>query len=256
MTAHYDPTLLGVLNVSPESMVVESIARSEAEILNRAELLSKAGAKIIDVGGRSITPDAPMVRDEEEQARVLPAIELLKGRGYLVSVDTWSPHTAIEALACGVDLVNFTGATLPGALFGALSSARAGLIITYMPYGDAYRMRNAAPVRYSLGGILAYLGPRVREAREAGVESVVVDPNVGIIHPVTDDYAKIQLQLDVLWNLAELRALDCPILLYAARKPERLARIMMASLVLRARPEYIRTHHPEMLDRLIHAAAS
>ena len=50
-----------------------------------------------------------------------------------------------------------------------------------------------------------------------------------------------------------LRSLGAEILLYAARKPERLARIMMAEAVLRAEPDYVRTHHPDMLERLLAA---
>ena len=66
---------------------------------------------------------------------------------------------------------------------------------------------------------------------------------------------KIHQQLAIVWNLDALRVLGCPILLYAARKPERLARIMMASAVLHAGADYIRTHTPEMIWRL-HSGAS
>ena len=34
---------------------------------------------------------------------------------------------------------------------------------------------------------------------------------------------------------------------------ERLARIMMAEAVLRAEPDYVRTHHPDLLERLLEA---
>ena len=61
---------------------------------------------------------------------------------------------------------------------------------------------------------------------------VVVDPNLGIIPASVDDAAKIHLQLGVLRETERLRELGCPLLYYAARKPERLARIMMASAVV------------------------
>jgi hypothetical protein len=123
-----------------------------------------------------------------------------------------------------------------------------------MPYGDAYQMRSAAPVPYRVPAIVSYLESRVRSALDAGVERVVVDPNLGIIHASVDDHTKIHLQHEVLFHLDEIRTLGCPILLYAARKPERLARIMMASAVLQVGPEYVRTHHPDMLRRLQAAA--
>ena len=78
----------------------------------------------------------------------------------------------------------------------------------------------------------------------------------GIIHPETDDFEKIHRQLEIVWQADRLRALGCPLLFYAARKPERLARIMMASSVLHARADYIRTHDPSTLRALLrHNAA-
>ncbi len=81
-------------------------------------------------------------------------------------------------------------------------------------------------------------------------QHLVLDPNLGIIHPTTDDHQKIHQQLAILWNLDAFRSLGCPLLVYAARKPERLARIMTASTCLHARADYILTHTPEMIWRL------
>ena len=77
---------------------------------------------------------------------------------------------------------------------------------------------------------------------------------VEAIHPDTDDFEKIHLQLEIVWQAERLRSLGCPLLFYAARKPERLARIMMASAVLHAQAEYVRTHEPSILRELLRAA--
>ena len=250
------PTLFGVVNLSPESMVRDSIVRTNEEILARAASLAETGVEILDVGGRSITPDAPPIDDAEEQRRVLPAIELLAQHGYRVSADTWSSETAIAALGAGAQVVNFTGERASDALLARVADERAMLALTYMPYGDAYRMRDAKRVGYSIAALCEHLEPRARRARDAGIEPerLILDPNLGIIHPETDDYSKAHLQLEVLERIEELRALGCPLLLYAARKPQRLARILFAELVLRARPDYVRTHEPETLRRLQAAA--
>ncbi len=249
------PTLLGVINLSVESMVRDSIARTLDEVHARAEQLVAHGVTILDLGGRSITPDAPTIDDDEECARLQPAVAALVASGHAVSVDTWSPRTATEALAWGASTLNFTGEELPDPLLAATAAAGARLILTYMPYGDAYRMRDAPRRPYRLADVIDWFRPRVARARDAGVAEVVVDPNLGIVHPDTDDATKIHQQLEVLWNLDRVRELGCPILLYAARKPERLARIMMASAVRHARPDYIRTHEPEILEALARAEA-
>ena len=66
MTTPYAPEILGVLNASPESMVEESIATGDDEIRSRGKYLVASGATWIDLGGRSITPDAPIIDDAEE----------------------------------------------------------------------------------------------------------------------------------------------------------------------------------------------
>lgn len=246
-------TLLGVINLSPESMVSDSVVADAGQLLQRAAWLSDQGCAVLDLGARSITPTAAMIDDAEEQRRLLPALRLLRQEGYRVSVDTWSSDTVRVALAAGATDINFTGASLEPSALAAVAAAGASLILTYMPYGDAYRMRSAAPVAYRLQGLLEHLGARVEQARSAGVREVIIDPNLGIIHPSTDEIGKVQLQNSVLWNLERLRSLGCPILLYAARKPERLARILFASNVLFAGADWIRTHHPDLIQALLAA---
>lgn len=259
-TIPYAPKILGVLNVSPESMVTESIAIGDAAVRARAAMLVETGADYLDVGGRSITPDAPMIDDGTEQARLFAALSALRSadpgdrRGaapYRVSIDTWSASTGEAALAHGADAINYTGGPLPTSLLDAVARRGALLFVTYMPYADAYAMRGAPPAEVGIQAVLDHLGPKVEAARRAGVDELVLDPNVGIIHPSTDDHRKIHQQLEIVWQLDRLRVLGCPILLYAARKPEPLARIMMASAVLHARADYVRTHTPEMIRRLL-----
>ena len=264
--ARYAPQILGVLNVSPESMVTESIAIGTEAVEARAAMLVETGADWIDLGGRSITPDAPIVDDATEQARLWAALDVLRTAGwpgaagaeqrapYRISVDTWSAETGEAALERGADAVNYTGGPLPTSLLDAVARRGALLFVTYMPYENAYAMRGALPAAVGIPAVLDHLGPKVEAARRAGVERLVLDPNIGIIHPSTDDYRKIHQQLDIVWQLDRLRVLGCPVLLYAARKPEPLARIMMASAVLHARADYVRTHTPEMIRRLLDVA--
>ncbi len=249
------PRILGVLNLSPESMVEESIAIGPREILERAQMLVRTGADWIDLGGRSITPDAPMIDDREEWRRLAPALERLKAIPAIadtarISVDTWSSETACSALEHGAEGVNYTGGSVSSELLDAIAAHDATLFLTFMPFDNAYVMREADPAATGLAAVLDHLGPRVEAARRAGIREVVIDPNLGILHPSTDDYEKIHRQLAIVWQLEALRTLGCPILLYAARKPERLARIMMASAVLHAGADYVRTHTPEMIRRL------
>lgn len=256
-TERDEPTLLGVVNLSPESMVRDSIVRDPAEALARARDLIANGVHVIDLGGRSITPDAPVIDDDEEQRRLRPTAARLHSEGMTFSIDTWSPATAIEALGWGASMINFTGRDATAEMLDAIARAEASVVLTYMPYGNAYEMRsrpNPPPRADLVGEILEFLAPRVEAAHAAGIREVIVDPNLGILPADTTDYEKIHLQLDIVWQTERLRGLGCPLLFYAARKPERLARIMMASAVLHAGPEYVRTHEPRILRELAKAA--
>ena len=250
----YQPKLLCVVNLSPESMVSDSIVRGPDAALARARELQHHGASIIDLGGRSITPDAAQIDDAEEQRRLEPAARTLRENEIPFSVDTWSPATACAAIDWGANVINFTGQHASAAMLNAIAAAEASLILTHMPYGNAYEMRGRerepAPAD-PVGWILDSLAPRVAQAHQSGIRDVIIDPNLGIIHHETDDFEKIHRQLEIVWQADRLRELDCPLLFYAARKPERLARIMMASAVVHARADYIRTHEPETLQALL-----
>lgn len=263
--AAYAPEILGVLNTSPESMVEESIATGDDEIRSRGAYLVASGATWIDLGGRSITPDAPIIDDAEEQRRLRHALLVLgkspdaastgtsveDENAPRVSVDTWSPETGCFALEAGADAINYTGGPLPQSMLDAIAQRGAALFMTFMPYENAYVMRSAPAAEVGTQAVLDHLGPKVEAARAAGITKLAIDPNLGIIHPTTDDHQKIHQQLEIVWNLDQIRSLGTPIFLYAARKPERLARIMMASAIVHARADYIRTHTPEMIVRLL-----
>jgi len=231
-------------------MVRESIAHGAQEVLARAAWLKEQGCAIIDLGGRSITPDAAQIDDIEEQSRLLPMVRLLAARGYAVSADSWSSNTAIAALEHGATTINFTGGIPSPPLLAAIARRQARLIITYMPYENAYRMRSSAPVMYDIAMVMNWLGAQIQAARTAGIRDIVTDPNLGIIHTSVSNTSKAHMQLGLLWRLDELRSLGCPIMVYAARKPELIGRVMMASAVLHAGPDYIRTHHPDLIREL------
>ncbi len=133
-----EPTLLGVVNLSPESMVQDSVVHDPEQALQRARDLLADGVNVIDLGGRSITPDAPTIDDNEEQRRLAPTARLLRDEGVTFSVDTWSPNTAIAALGWGANMINFTGQDATPPMLDAIAAAGASLVLTYMPYGNAY----------------------------------------------------------------------------------------------------------------------
>ena len=102
--------IMGVLNVSPDSKNTHTVAPNLDQALVMAERYRAWGATIIDIGGQSSHYDNETIADQEEIDRVLPAIEALAADGHLLSIDTWKPGVAREAVAAGAVIVNDTGA--------------------------------------------------------------------------------------------------------------------------------------------------
>ena len=97
--------IMGILNISPESPIKDSIIASE-QALERARYLKQYGASIIDIGGNSSSSKAINISTEIELERVIPVIEKLVQKNFLVSLDSWNPEVAEEAAKKGVHLLN------------------------------------------------------------------------------------------------------------------------------------------------------
>src|SRR4026208_1795723 len=94
------PSVMGVLNVTPDSFSDGGLFVDPAEALGHGERLRAGGAAVVDGGGESPRPRAVPVSSGEELARVEPVLEGL--RGLPVSIDTSKAAGAERALALGV----------------------------------------------------------------------------------------------------------------------------------------------------------
>ncbi|KAL2167018.1 hypothetical protein VTG60DRAFT_1854 [Thermothelomyces hinnuleus] len=168
-----------------------------------------AGATMIDIGGQSTAPGAPEVPLEEELARVVPAVRLVReafaSQPVLVSVDTYRAAVAEAAVAAGADIVNdVSGGSMDPAMLPTVARLGATVCLMHMR-GTPATMNGLAeyPAEQGglIGGIARELLARVRAAEEAGVRRwrIVLDPGLG--------FAKVGPQnVDVLRHLDELRS--------------------------------------------------
>ena len=93
--------VMGVINLSPESKNTHTVATGIDEAVALARRYRRWGATIIDLGGQSSHYDNPTIDSSLELARLLPVVDALLADGFLVSVDTWKPDVAREAIAEG-----------------------------------------------------------------------------------------------------------------------------------------------------------
>ncbi len=87
----YPITIMGIINLSPESFYQGSVFQSSEQIKTSADSMIKNGAKIIDLGARSTAPWSKKISVEEELNRLTPAMETLCKvipNEIIISIDT------------------------------------------------------------------------------------------------------------------------------------------------------------------------
>src|SRR5580698_2779580 len=96
--------IMGILNVTPDSFsdggLFYSPRHAPERALEQALRMLDEGATILDIGGESTRPNATPLTADEEQSRILPAIEsILKEKPTsILSVDTFHATTARRAI--------------------------------------------------------------------------------------------------------------------------------------------------------------
>lgn len=197
--------MMGVLNVTPDSFFDGGRYFDLEPALARGLEMVAEGADVIDVGGESSRPGAQPVPEAEELRRVVPVIEALT-RHVRVSVDTTKRAVAEAALSVGATLVNDISASLwPVAASGAV-----GWVAVHMS-GTPRTMQDDPRYDDVVGEVHGFLVERARQALDAGVREVWVDPGIGFGKTARHN-------LTLLHHLPALVASGFPVLVGTSRK--------------------------------------
>ena len=102
------PTIMGIINISPESFYKNSIKTSKSKISQTVKQMEDDGAQIIDIGGMSTAPYLKTtVSEKQESDRITKAIKVIQNISNLpISVDTCRAKVAQDALENGVEIIN------------------------------------------------------------------------------------------------------------------------------------------------------
>lgn len=98
---------MGIVNVTPDSFSDGGEHFSTKDAVNCALRLEKEGADIIDIGAQSTRPGSTVVSEKEEWSRLEEVLSSLSGKiSVPVSVDTYYPSVAENAVKTGVSIIN------------------------------------------------------------------------------------------------------------------------------------------------------
>src|SRR5215469_9592551 len=96
-----EPSLMGVINLSPDSWYRESVCLTAESAIRRGQVLNAQGARIVDIGAESTLAHAARVDDAGQKSQLLPVIKGLRQAEILVSVETYQPAVARACLEAG-----------------------------------------------------------------------------------------------------------------------------------------------------------
>lgn len=198
-------TVMGVLNVTPDSFSDGGLFYDPAKAVAHAIDLIDHGADIIDVGGESTRPGATPVTIDEEIARVVPVIGALASRTR-VSIDTRHAEVARAAVSAGASIINDISATLSA----VAASEGAGWIAMHMQ-GEPQTMQANPTYGDVVEEVSQFLFREAREARDLGVKDVWIDPGIGFGKTVEHN-------LQLLRRLDVLTESDFPVVVGTSRK--------------------------------------
>jgi dihydropteroate synthase len=206
-------TIMGILNVTPDSFSDGGLYMKKDEAIARALEMVEDGAHIIDVGGESSRPGAAPVGDEEELKRIMPVVEALAKKGIAISVDTTKALVAEEALKAGAEIVNDISAFgLDPRMAPVVSEYKASAVLMHMR-GTPETMQADVEYEDMMAEIYDFLSERIDYAVGCGIEPerIMVDPGIGFGKSPEGN-------LEIIKRLSELKTLGRPVLVGTSRK--------------------------------------
>lgn len=207
------PKVMGILNITPDSFFDGGKFTEENTILERVRQLVTDGAEIIDIGGASSRPGASLVTESEEEARLIPTVELIAKTfpDLLLSVDTWRSSLAEKAIQKGAHIINdISAGQFDENMFETVARLQVPYIMMHLQ-GDVQSMHQKFEYSDLLVEVIKFFQERITLLRKMGLRDIIIDPGFGFSKTLSDNFL-------LLKNLNALQILDAPILVGISRK--------------------------------------
>jgi dihydropteroate synthase len=234
--------IFGVVNASPDSLEINSIAVDADEAMARARQLLADGADAIDLGGQGSTDFADVVDWTEEWARVEPIIPALASLGVDLSIDSWRPEVVRRALDAGATVINAADGMQSDEMWKVASDFDVPIVVPFLsgPNPREMDLVTADPVQ----AMIDFFESRLAHADRFGLRKrCIIDPGTGFAPPNWVWQQRFEYQKIVYSNLDELRRFDLPLYIALPWK-ETAQHDELLDIVVQQRPEYGRAHFP------------
>lgn len=208
-----EPQLMGILNVTPDSFSDGGKHVDTAAAVDAGFAMASAGAAMIDVGGESTRPGAPLVWEGDEVQRIEGVVAGLAKGGVAVSIDTRKAAVMEAALAAGARIVNDISALrYDDRAMEVVVRAGCPVVLMHAPAAKS-DPHEGGGYDHVLFDVYDMLADRIAACVAAGIDpaKIIVDPGLGFGKGVADNLALIN-------GIALFHTLGCPVLFGASRK--------------------------------------
>ena len=214
---------MGVLNITEDSFSDGGLWLDPANAKAHGEAMMKDGADIIDIGAESTRPGgAKRVSEEDEQTRVLGAVDALIPEGTVLSIDTTRASVARMALEHGAQIINdVSGGRLDREVPHVVAEHSESLYIVQhwrgWLAGSAGDVPDADTSVYANGvvdDVYDELMKQVDDVLQAGVSpsQIIIDPGLGFSKP------SVEHNFPLMTALERFNTTGYPVLIGASRK--------------------------------------
>ncbi len=205
---------MGIINTTSDSFYEKSRCQSTDEVMAMADKMIREGADFLDLGAESSRPESSPISDQEEIDKLLPVVSMLvKNFDIPISVDTYKPSVAQEALQAGAKIINdITGLQKSPEMAEVIFKFGAGVIIMHMQ-GSPKTMQDNPSYKNVVNEIIDFFVDSLKISEAAGIfpDQIVIDPGIG--------FGKNQKHnLEILKNLEKFKEIGKPVLLGVSRK--------------------------------------
>ena len=206
--------LMGVVNVTPDSFSGDGLHLDAEAAVARALEMERDGADIVDIGGESTRPGAEWLAADEELGRVIPVLNMLRGRLKIpISIDTNKSEVAEAAAEAGAEIINDVTALRRDPRIAEVARRRKLPLILMHMRGEPRTMQTQPFARDAMRVVIQSLKKAAALATRNRVlkSQLVLDPGIGFGKSVAQNY-------DLIARLPELAWLGFPILIGPSRK--------------------------------------
>lgn len=206
--------VMAIVNRTPDSFHDAGRTFALDRAVEAVRAAAAGGADWVDIGGVPFGLHAGEIGEAEELDRVLPVVQAVSDASdVVISVDSYRPEVARQAVAAGAHVVNDTSGLYHPELADVVAETGATVVITH----SLARPPRTPVVRPTYGDVVGEVGAFLRGRVEFALSRGVRDEQI-IIDPGHDLNKNTYHSLELTRRLAEIAGIGYPLLVALSHK--------------------------------------